>query len=641
MSDDLNHECGIAVVRLRKPLAYYEDRYGSALWGFNKLFLLMEKQHNRGHDGVGIGCAKLDMALGQPYIHRKRDAAKDSLAGVFRNELKRFNKMVRKGVLDLKDPEGIKQKFEFGGEILMGHLRYGTSGQFDSGSCHPYLRRSNWPTRTLMVMGNFNMTNARELNDKLIQRGQHPVFGTDTQTVLEEIGFHLDEEHTDIYRRLRDEGVPGEKIPGLISSEIDVARIVGDSASAWDGGYSISGVVGNGDLFVLRDPLGIRPCHMLVTEDVIAFASERVPLMTVFETDQDAVQELEPGTVCTVKHDGSISTTRFAPKVEKKHCSFERIYFSRGNDPSIYKERKAMGAALVPQIVESIDGNFDKAIFAFVPNTAETGYYGLMDGLRLFRREQVRADILAAAKEDRLTEGLIDDLIMRNWPRGEKIAHKDIKMRTFISQDKGRAQLVSHVYDITYGQVGEDDVLVVLDDSIVRGTTLKESILKILARTNPRKIVVCSTAPQIRFPDCYGIDMSEIGRFIAFQAAVTLLKRSGRRAVLDEVYRDCVAELKKPKEEVGNAVKRIYKDFTAEEISAEISRMVYPDDLEWDGDVDVIYQTIENLHASIEETAGDWYFTGDYPTEGGFAMVNVAYINWFKGVAGRSYDLPL
>ncbi|MDE0826393.1 MAG: amidophosphoribosyltransferase [Akkermansiaceae bacterium] len=641
MSDDLNHECGIAVVRLRKPLAYYQDRYGSALWGFNKLFLLMEKQHNRGHDGVGIGCAKLDMALGQPYIHRKRDAAKDSLAGVFRNELKRFNKMVRKGVLDLKDPEGIKQKFEFGGEILMGHLRYGTSGQFDSGSCHPYLRRSNWPTRTLMVMGNFNMTNARELNDKLIQRGQHPVFGTDTQTVLEEIGFHLDEEHTDIYRRLRDEGVPGEKIPGLISSEIDVARIVGDSASAWDGGYSISGVVGNGDLFVLRDPLGIRPCHMLVTEDVIAFASERVPLMTVFETDQDAVQELEPGTVCTVKNDGSISTTRFAPKVKKKHCSFERIYFSRGNDPSIYKERKAMGAALVPQIVESIDGNFDKAIFAFVPNTAETGYYGLMDGLRLFRREQVRADILAAAKEDRLTEGLIDDLIMRNWPRGEKIAHKDIKMRTFISQDKGRAQLVSHVYDITYGQVGEDDVLVVLDDSIVRGTTLKESILKILARTNPRKIVVCSTAPQIRFPDCYGIDMSEIGRFIAFQAAVTLLKRSGRRAVLDEVYRDCVAELKKPKEEMGNAVKRIYKDFTAEEISAEISRMVYPDDLEWDGDVDVIYQTIENLHASIEETAGDWYFTGDYPTEGGFAMVNVAYINWFKGVAGRSYDLPL
>lgn len=641
MSDPLNHECGIAVVRLRKPLAYFQDRYGSALWGFNKLFLLMEKQHNRGHDGVGIGCAKLNMPLGQAYIHRKRDAEKDSLASVFRTEVKRFNKMLRKGVVDLKDPEGIKQKFEFGGEILMGHLRYGTSGQFNAGSCHPYLRRSNWPTRTLMVMGNFNMTNARELNDKLIERGQHPVFGTDTQTVLEEIGFHLDEEHTDIYRRLRDAGVPGEQIPARISAEMDVANLVGNSANAWDGGYTISGVVGNGDLFVLRDPLGIRPCYMLVTDEVIAFASERVPLMTVFETEEDQVKELEPGTVYTVKSDGSMASTRFAPKQEVKHCSFERIYFSRGNDPAIYRERKAMGAALVPQIVEAIDGDFDKAVFAFVPNTAETAYYGLMDGLRCFRRQQVRADILAASNEGRLSEELLDDLIMRNWPRGEKIAHKDIKMRTFISQDKGRAQLVSHVYDITYGQVKEGDVLVALDDSIVRGTTLKESILKILARTNPRKIVICSTAPQIRFPDCYGIDMSEIGRFIAFQAAVALLKRSGKRAVLDEVYRDCLRELKKPKEEMGNAVKKLYAGFTPEEISAEISRMVYPEDLGWDGEVEVVFLTIENLHASIEGPVGDWYFTGDYPTPGGYSTVNVAYINWFKGVAGRSYDLPL
>ena len=641
MSDPLNHECGIAVVRLRKPLAYFQDRYGSALWGFNKLFLLMEKQHNRGHDGVGIGCAKLNMPLGQAYIHRKRDAEKDSLATVFRNEVRRFNKMLRKGVVDLKDPESIKQKFEFGGEILMGHLRYGTSGQFNAGSCHPYLRRSNWPTRTLMVMGNFNMTNARELNDKLIERGQHPVFGTDTQTVLEEIGFHLDEEHTDIYRRLRDAGVPGEQIPARISADLDVASLVGNSANAWDGGYSIAGVVGNGDLFVLRDPLGIRPCFMLVTDEVIAFASERVPLMTVFETEEDQVKEFEPGTVCTVKSDGSMTSTRFAPKQELKHCSFERIYFSRGNDPAIYRERKAMGAALVPQMVEAIDGDFDKAIFAFVPNTAETAYYGLMDGLRCFRRQQVRADILAASNEGRLSEELLDDLIMRNWPRGEKIAHKDIKMRTFISQDKGRAQLVSHVYDITYGQVKEGDVLVALDDSIVRGTTLKESILKILARTNPRKIVICSTAPQIRFPDCYGIDMSEIGRFIAFQAAVALLKRSGKRALLDEVYQDCLLELKKPKEEMGNAVKKLYAGFTPEEISAEISRMVYPEDLGWGGEVEVVFLTIENLHASIEGPVGDWYFTGDYPTPGGYSTVNVAYINWFKGVAGRSYDLPL
>ena len=641
MSDPLKHECGIAVVRLRKPLAYYQDRYGSALWGFNKLFLLMEKQHNRGHDGVGVGCAKLDMPLGAPYLHRKRDAAKDSLAGLFRSEMKRFNKMLRKGLLDLNDPEGIKRHFEFGGEILLGHLRYGTSGQFNAGSCHPYIRRSNWPTRTLMVMGNFNMTNTRELNEQLIQRGQHPVFGTDTQTVLEEIGFHLDESHTDIYRRLRDEGVAGEEIPRIISEEMDLAQIVGEAANGWDGGYVISGVVGNGDLFVMRDPLGIRPCHMLVTDDVIAFASERVPLMTVFEEEQAEVRELEPGAVCTVRRDGSIGSSRFAEECEPKHCSFERIYFSRGNDPGIYRERKAMGAALVPQVVQAIDGNFEKAVFSFIPNTAETGYYGLMDGLRMFRRDKVKKDIMSAVANGGLTEELLDDLIMRNWPRGEKIAHKDIKMRTFISQEKGRAQLVSHVYDITYGIVQEDDVLVALDDSIVRGTTLKESILKILARTSPRKIVVCSTAPQIRYPDCYGIDMSELGKFIAFQAAVALLKRDGKRALLDVVYQDCVAELKKPRTRMRNAVKKIYEGFSPEEISAEISRMVYPEDLDWGGEVEVIFLGIGALHDAIEGSCGDWYFTGDYPTPGGFATVNTAYINWFKGVAGRSYDLPL
>ena len=641
MSDPLKHECGIAVVRLRKPLAYYQDRYGSALWGFSKLFLLMEKQHNRGHDGVGIGSAKLGMPPGVPYLARRRDAAKDSLAGLFRSEMKRFNKMLRKGTLAMNDPEGIKRKFDFGGEVLMGHLRYGTSGQFDSGSCHPYLRRSNWPTRTLMVMGNFNMTNARELNDQLIQRGQHPIFGTDTQTVLEEIGFHLDEAHTDIYRRLRDEGVPGEEIQSIISRELDVPRIVIDSATGWDGGYAISGVVGNGDLFVLRDPLGIRPCHMLVNDEVIAFASERVPLMTVFETGESEVQQLEPGAVCVVKCDGSMTTSRLCEPVEPKPCSFERIYFSRGNDPGIYKERKAMGEALVPQVVKAIEGDFERAIFAFVPNTAETAYYGLMDGLRRYRRQEVREKILAASRAGTLTEDLLDDLILRNWPRGEKVAHKDIKMRTFISQEKGRAQLVSHVYDISYGVVKEGDVLVALDDSIVRGTTLKESILKILARTNPRKIVVCSTAPQIRYPDCYGIDMSELGKFIAFQAVVALLKRNGQRSLLDAIYQDCIDELKKPKAEMRNAVQRLYAGFSPEEISAEISRMVYPEDIGWHGEVEMLFQGIGALHDSIDGPCGDWYFTGNYPTPGGYATVNTAYINWFKGVAGRSYDLPL
>ncbi|MBK1881070.1 amidophosphoribosyltransferase [Luteolibacter pohnpeiensis] len=641
MSDFLKHECGIAAVRLRKPLAYYYDRYGTCLWGLNKLFLLMEKQHNRGQDGTGIGCVKLDMPIGQPYVHRRRGIEKDALAQIFRKEIKSFSKMARKGIMDQNDPSSVKKNFDFGGEILLGHLRYGTSGEFDEGSCHPYLRRSNWPTRTLMVMGNFNMTNAAALNQVLIERGQHPVFGTDTQTVLEEIGYHLDEHHTDLYRQLRDAGVPGDQMPPKISEALDVARLVAESASAWDGGYTICGAVGNGDMFVMRDPRGIRPCHMLITDEVVAFASERVPLMTVFEAEVDQVKAVDPGSIITIKSDGTISDAVFAPPQKYTPCSFEKIYFSRGNDPQIYRERKAMGAALVSQVVASINGAFDKTVFSFIPNTAETAYHGLMDGLRLYRRQEVRASILKAVEEGNLTPDLVDDLILRNWPCGEKVAHKDIKLRTFISQEKGRDQLVSHVYDITYGVVKPGDYLVALDDSIVRGTTLKKSILKILARTKPSKIVVCSTAPQIRYPDCYGIDMSELGKFIAFQAAVALHRRAGRHALLDQVYEDCRAELQKPAAERTNRVCAIYDAFTDEEISAEISRMVYPEKIEWDGEVEVIFQSIENLRASIKGPSGDWYFTGNYPTAGGFSMVNAAYIRWHEGVSGRSYDLPL
>jgi amidophosphoribosyltransferase len=641
MSDPIKHECGIAVVRLRKPLSYYKDKYGTALWGLNKLFLLMEKQHNRGQDGIGIGCVKLEMPLGQPYIFRRRDAKKDSMGYVFRKELKSFNRMVRKGILDPEDPDAVKRKFDFGGEVLMGHLRYGTSGEFDSGSCHPYLRRSNWPTRTLMVMGNFNMTNTGALNKKMMDRGQHPVFGTDTQTVLEEVGFHLDEHHTDLYHKLKEQGIDGLEIPSLISQQMDLPEVVRKSGESWDGGYAVAGVVGNGDMFVMRDPRGIRPCHVYQDDEVIAFASERVPLMTVFEADKEAVEELEPGHVSIVRRDGSQKTVRFHDERPKTPCSFERIYFSRGNDPSIYRERKAMGASLVDQVCESIDGNFENAVFAFIPNTAETAYYGFLDGLRMLRRQQVRAEIMDACKKGDLSDELLDNLVMRNWPRGEKAVHKDIKMRTFISQEKGRAQLVSHVYDITYGLVKENDALVVLDDSIVRGTTLKESILKILARTRPRKIVVCSTAPQIRYPDCYGIDMSELGKFIAFQAAVNLIKRANNARLLEEVYQACKVELTKPAEERVNQVKRIYADFADEEISAEISRMVYPEETGWHGDVEVIYQTIDNLRACIKGPIGDWYFTGNFPTPGGFATVNLAYVKWFEGADGRSYDLPL
>ena len=411
MSDFLSHECGIAAVRLRKPLAYYQDRYGTSLWGLNKLFLLMEKQHNRGQDGTGIGCVKLNMPIGQPYVQRRRGIEKDALAEIYRKELKNFHKLARKGILKPKDPASVKTHFDFGGEVLVGHLRYGTSGEFDAGSCHPYLRRSNWPTRTLMVMGNFNMTNATELNQVLIERGQHPVFGTDTQTVLEEIGYHLDEAHTDLYRRLRDDGVPGHEIPSRISAALDVPRLIAESAAAWDGGYAICGVIGNGDMFVMRDPRGIRPCHMLVTDEVIAFTSERVPLMTVFEVEAEQVQAVEPGTVVTIKADGSMATTTFAAPQTHTPCSFERIYFSRGNDPQIYRERKAMGAALVGQVVGSIDGAFDKTVFSFIPNTAETAYHGLMDGLRMYRREEVRAAILKSVAEGNLTPELVDSAV--------------------------------------------------------------------------------------------------------------------------------------------------------------------------------------------------------------------------------------
>jgi len=639
LSDHLNHECGIAAVRLRKPLAYYYDRYGTCLWGMNKLFLLMEKQHNRGQDGTGIGCVKLDMPIGKPYVHRRRGIEADALAQIFRKEVKSFFKMDRKGVLDKSNPESVKDHFDFGGEILMGHLRYGTSGEFDEGSCHPYLRRSNWPTRTLMVMGNFNMTNAAELNQTLIQRGQHPVFGTDTQTVLEEIGYHLDEAHTNLYHKLRDQGIPGAEIPDHISAALDIPDIIAQSAEPWDGGYAICGAIGNGDMFVMRDPRGIRPCHMLITEDVIAFASERVPLMTVFEAEASEIKAVDPGSVITIKADGTITDRQFHTPQKFTPCSFEKIYFSRGNDPQIYRERKAMGSALVEQVVASIGESFDKTVFSFIPNTAETAYHGMMDGLRLYRRQQVRMEILEGVAAGTLTPEKVDDLILRNWPRGEKIAHKDIKMRTFISQEKGRDQLVSHVYDITYGAVRPGDRLVVLDDSIVRGTTLKKSILKILARTKPSKIVICSTAPQIRYPDCYGIDMSELGKFIAFNAAVALHRRAGRQHLLDRIYDECREELAKPSKDRRNRVQGVYAAFTAEEISAEISRMVYPEDTEWHGEVEVIYQTIENLRASIKGECGDWYFTGDYPTPGGYAMVNQAYIRWFEGIGGRSYDL--
>jgi amidophosphoribosyltransferase len=653
MSDPIKHECGIAVIRLKKPLAYYHETGRGTLYGLNMLQALMTKQRNRGQDGVGVGCTKLNMEPGLPYMFRVRSLiSAERIGEVFEDEMKEFKRIARRIDKERKDerdhaghdsipfeddPAAIKREFEMAGEVYIGHLRYGTSGEFGKGSLHPYMRRSTWPTRSLMVMGNFNLTNTDELNQVAMNRGQHPVFGTDTQSVLEEIGFQLDEAHTHLYHQLRDSGMPGLDIPQRISDELSVTDVIKKSAHLWDGGYTIVGTIGNGDLFVMRDPHGIRPCYYFENDEILAFASERVALMSVFEIPEEEVKELAPAHVFVMKADGQQSIEPFTQPQAFKPCSFERIYFSRGNDSSIYQQRKRLGEGLVPQLVEAIDNDFEHTVVSFIPNTAETAYFGFLDGLRKSRRNDVKAALLAMLKEGKLDEDKLDELVLRNWPRAEKIALKEIKMRTFISQENGRDKLVSSVYDVTYGVVSPQDNLVVIDDSIVRGTTLKQSLLRILGRTNPRRIIVVSTAPQIRYPDCYGIDMAELGKFIAFQAATALLKERGMGRVITETYAACAAELKKPKGEMRNAVKAIYAPFTDQEISDKIAQLVYPENTTWHGEVKVIYQTIPNLHTALGEEFGDWYFSGDYPTPGGYAVVNRSFINFYKGKGGRGY----
>lgn len=637
MSDFLKHECGIAMIRLLKPLGYYQEKYGTPLYGFNQLFLLMEKQHNRGQDGAGIGCVKLDVAPGQPYMARERSIKTNPMTRIFHEQLRDYQRKVDDGIIRPELANSVKDNFDFGGEILMGHLRYGTSGVYSSKNCHPFVRQSNWPTKNLMLAGNFTITNEKDINNELINRGQHPIFGTDTQAVLEEIGFHLDEAHDAIYHRMRDQNMEGKRIPRVISQELDPVRILRHAAADWDGGYAIAGLIGNGDSFVMRDPKGIRPCFYFQNDEVIAFASERVALMTIFDQPIENVCELEPGTATVIKSDGRIYCEPFTEKQEQTPCSFERIYFSRGNDQDIYQERKALGGALRDQVVQAIDNDFANSVFSFVPNTAETAYYGLLESLRLHRRQEVKDTLLEAQRAGTLDEQLIDELIMGNWPRGEKIAHKDIKLRTFISQEKGRAKLVSHVYDITYGIVQPKDCLVCIDDSIVRGTTLKESILKILGKTNPRKIVIASTAPQIRYPDCYGIDMSELGKFIAFNAAVELTKQDGHEDILKEVYQACLAQADKPAEQMVNHVARIYDRYTDEQISAKIAELVYPQTGAWKGELEVIFLPVPKMKEAIPFHNGDWYFTGDYPTPGGYSTLNRAYINYYEKKDGRAY----
>jgi amidophosphoribosyltransferase len=637
MSDSLRHECGIALVRLTKDLKWYQEKYGSPLHGFNQLFLLMEKQHNRGQDGAGIGCVKIGAENGEAFLFRDREIGAQGLTQIFTRQIKTYSDQVREGVIVPEFPETVKRHFDFGGEVLLGHLRYGTSGNFDSVSCHPYARKSIWPTRNLLVAGNFNLTNTADLNASLTERGAHVIYSTDTQSILEEIGFWLDEEHDRLFKAFKDQGLSGMAVQDEISRHLDVGNVLRRAARHWDGGYAIAGLIGNGDSFVLRDPNGIRPCWYVRTDDLFAVASERVALMTIVGVAQEDVQELPPGHALILKADGRHAVEVVHPPGERRHCSFERIYFSRGNDPEIYAERKALGAALADDVLALIQDDHQHAIFSYIPNTAEVAWYGLMEELRLRRRSQVRQRLLEAQRAGTLDEATIDRLVLGGWPRGEKVAHKDVKLRTFISQEKNRVQMASHVYDISYGTVKEGDTLVCVDDSIVRGTTLRQSILRILARPNPKRIVIASTAPQIRYPDCYGIDMSEMGKFLAFQAAVALCKERGMSDLLREVYEDCVAQSRRPTAELRNHVRRIYDAFTEQELAAKAAELVYPVKSGWKGELVLVFQKIASLHRACPTSRGDWYFTGDYPTPGGLAVLNRAYMNYWEKREGRAY----
>ncbi len=637
MSDPIRHECGIALVRLKKPLEHYFLEHGTPLYGLFKLFLLMEKQHNRGQDGAGVAAVKFNMPPGEPYMFREREIKSNPIDRIFRDILKQYNALVRDGIVHPEFPATVKKHFEFGAELYLGHLRYGTSGGYHLSVCHPFFRRSSWPTRNLILAGNFNMTNTAELNDSLIATGQHPIFATDTQALLEKMGYHLDVLHEEHYRALRGRGLDGAELSRVLHEEFDVVEMVRRASRQWDGGYSLVGAIGTGDAFVMRDPTGIRPAYYYENDEIFAVASERPPLLTVFDANLDEIKEVPAGHILVLKRNGTLVNERFTPPLPRSSCSFERIYFSRGNDPDINRERRALGAGLVGPVLEAVDHDLAHTVFSYIPNTAETAFEGLMEELRLRRRIEVKDAILAASREGRLDDATVDDLIMRNWPRSAKVAHKDVKLRTFISQEKWRGGMSSHVYDITYGATGPEDSLVCVDDSIVRGNTLRRSILKILSRLNPKRIVVASTAPQIRYPDCYGIDMSELGKFIAFEAAVDLLRENGREGLLREIYERCVAHAKLPPGEQENQVKRLYDQFTADEISARIAKLVRPNDVSWKGEVIVIYQTIESLHAALPDHSGDWYFTGRYPTPGGTRVVNQAFVNYYEKQQGRSY----
>lgn len=632
MSDEIKHECGIAVIRLLKPLHYYREKYGTPFYGLKKLYLLMQKQHNRGQDGAGMATIKLDVAPGKQYIHRIRATGSGAIQDIFSRINGKLDELKKAKPEKFASTDWVKKHAPYAGELMLGHLRYGTYGKNSMDTCHPFLRQNNWQTRNLVVAGNFNLTNVDELFAKLVELGQHPREKADTITVMEKIGHFLDEENEKLFQKFKKAGHTNAEISGLIADNIDVAEVLQNASRKFDGGYTMAGLIGHGDAFVLRDPNGIRPAFWYQDEEVVVITSERPAIQTCFNVPFEKIHEVKPGHALIVRKNGKVTEELINEPGEKRSCSFERIYFSRGNDKNIYQERKALGRYLCPSIIKAIDNDIDHTVFSFVPNTAETAFIGLIDGINLHLDTIKRHEIIQLG--GKVADEKMMALLNRR-PRVEKIAVKDAKLRTFITDDSHRDDLVAHVYDTTYGVVKPSDNLVVIDDSIVRGTTLKHSILRILDRLGPKRIIIVSSAPQIRYPDCYGIDMAKMGDFVAFQATIELIRERNMDELLDEVYEKAKAQMAKPREKSQNVVKAIYDPFTPEEISEKVAHLLTPPDLK--AEVSVIYQSIEGLHHSCPNHKGDWYFTGNYPTPGGHRVANRAFINFMEGKNVRAY----
>lgn len=633
MSDSIHHECGVALIRLLKPLSYYQEKYGTSFYALNKLYLLMEKQHNRGQDGAGIANIKFDVDPGTRYISRYRSNHKQAIADIYARIHSKFEQIGKTHPDKINNPEWLKKNVAFTGELWLGHLRYGTYGGNSIEACHPFLRQNNWMTRNLVVAGNFNMTNVDELFEDLVKLGQHPKEKADTVTVMENIGHFLDEENDELYYKFKELGNSKQEISPLIAGHLDIAKILRNSSQNWDGGYTIAGLFGHGDAFVLRDPAGIRPAFYYRDEEIVVVTSERPAIQTALNVPAEKIQEIKPGHALIIRKNGKITEEQIKEPTQKLSCSFERIYFSRGSDVDIYKERKELGRLLCQSTLQAVDHDLRNTVLSFIPNTAEVAFYGMLSGMEDYLRDVKKRKIKALG--DDLTDEKLNEILSIR-PRAEKIAIKDAKLRTFITNDTDRSDMVTHVYDITYGTIRKGiDNLVVIDDSIVRGTTLKNSILRMLDRLGPKKIVIVSSAPQIRYPDCYGIDMARIGDLVAFRAAIELLDEHNMEHIVDEVYQRCKEQLELGVNEMKNFVRMIYQPFTAEQISAKIAQLVRPDDCK--AEIQIIFQKIEDLHSACPNHRGDWYFSGNYPTPGGNKVVSRAFINYIEGINARAY----